>query len=206
MYEMNESMPSQNTGVTDLLGKTSSAMLLADDYRMIVDANQPACEMVGLEREELIGMKIEEFSAPELRDAAPEMFRAFLASGSQAGPFTLIRPDGTTVDCCYSASANIAPGVHLSILVPSEHADEELDLLDVEGAETTPQLTNREREVLTLLALGDGNKVIAEKLHLSPETVRAHTRSARLRLGAKSRSHAIALALKSGQLALDGTN
>ena len=201
---MNESMPSQNTGVTDLLSQTQSAMLLADDYRMIVDANDPACELVGLGRDTLIGMKIEEFSAPELRDAAPEMFEAFLASGSQAGPFSLVRPDGETVDCCYSASANIAPGVHLSILVPTEHADEELDSLDEEGDEKVPQLSNREREVLTMLALGDSNKVIARKLHLSPETVRAHTRSARLRLGAKSRSHAIALALESGQLALDG--
>lgn len=180
-------------------------MLLADDYRMIVDANEPACEMVGLEREELIGMKIEDFSAPELREAAPEMFEAFLAAGSQAGPFTLVRPDGTTVDCCYSASANIAPGVHLSILVPVEHADEELDIVGAEEAESAPRLTEREREVLTLLALGDSNRAIAEKLHLSPETVRAHTRSARLRLGARSRSHAIALALKSGQLALDGS-
>ena len=204
-YGMNESLSSHHTGVTDLLGKTQSAMLLADDYRIIVDANDPACEMVGIERDELIGMKIEDFSAPELRDAAPQMFEAFLAAGSQAGPFTLIRPDGSTVDCCYSASANIAPGVHLSILVPVENADEELDVVEVEEAESAPRLTDREREVLTLLALGDSNKVIAEKLHLSPETVRAHTRSARLRLGAKSRSHAIALALKSGQLALDGS-
>lgn len=193
------------TEISELLGKTASAMLLADDYRIIVDANEPACEIVGLEREELIGMQIEDFSAPELRDVAPQMFEAFLAAGSRAGPFTLVRPDGTTVDCCYSASANIAPGVHLSILVPVEQADEELDVVEDEEAEAAPRLTDREREVLTLLALGDSNKVIAEKLHLSPETVRAHTRSARLRLGARSRSHAIALALRSGWLALDGS-
>lgn len=195
------------TEISELLGKTASAMLLADDYRIIVDANDPACEMVGLERDELIGMKIEDFSAPELREAAPQMFEAFLATGSQAGPFTLVRPDGETVDCCYSASANIAPGVHLSIMVPVEHADEELDATEenLGDGSDAPRLTDREREVLTLLALGDSNKTIAEKLHLSPETVRAHTRSARLRLGAKSRSHAIALALKSGQLVLDGT-
>ena len=205
---MNESRASDHTEIADLLGRTQSAMLLADDYRIIVDANEPACEMVGLERDQLIGMKIEDFSAPELRDAAPQMFEAFLAAGSQAGPFTLVRPDGSTVDCCYSASANIAPGVHLSIMVPVEQSDEELDALEetpgvVSG---TSNLTRREREVLTLLALGDSNKVIAKKLNLSPETVRAHTRSARLRLGARSRSHAIALALKSGQLVLDGSD
>ena len=193
--------------VADLFARTQSAMLLADNDRTVIDANEPACELLGRERDQLIGMKIEDYTAPELRDAAPQMFEAFLQAGSQAGPFSLVRPDGTTVDCCYSASANIAPGVHLSIMVPVEHSDEELDVAEAEVAEgqEAPQLTDREREVLTLLALGETNKTIAEKLHISPETVRAHTRSARLRLGARSRSHAIALALRSGQLELDGS-
>ena len=193
--------------VSDLLAKTQSAMLLADDDRTVIDANDPAVELLGRERDQLVGMKIEEYTAPELRDVAPQMFETFLEAGSQAGPFSLIRPDGTTVDCCYSASANIMPGVHLSILVPTQQADEELDSDETQGRsgdELGFALTDREREVLTLLAMGETNKTIAEKLHLSPETVRAHTRTARLRLGAKSRSHAITLALQSGQLEFDG--
>lgn len=141
--------------VADLLARTQSAMLLADNDRTVIDANGPACELLGRERDQLIGMKIEEYTAPELRDAAPQMFEAFLQAGSQAGPFSLVRPDGTTVDCCYSASANIAPGIHLSIMVPVEHSDEELDVAEAEVGEGqgAPQLTDREREVLTLLAL-----------------------------------------------------
>lgn len=184
-------------------------MLLADDFRLIVDANGPACEMLGFDRDELLGMKIEDLSGPELREVAPEMFAAFLRAGSQAGPFELVRKDGSTVHCSYSASANVVPGVHLSILIPADQVDEELDEQDenaVGEPEETPELTSREREVLTLLALGETNLTISERLHLAPETVRAHTRSARLRLGARSRSHAIALALKSGQLALDSSN
>lgn len=197
------------SGITDLLGSTSSAMLLANDSREVVEANGPACEMLGLDRDELLGMRIEDFSAPELREVAPKMFESFLEAGSQAGPFMLVRKDGTTVNCSYSASANISPGIHLSILIPAEQADEELDELAVQDAEEVEEveevahLTPREREVLTLLALGETNVTIAEKLHLAPETVRAHTRSARLRLGARSRSHVIALALESGQLALE---
>jgi len=192
--------------IADLLAKTRSAMLLADDSRIYVDVNQAACEMLGMDRKEVIGMKVEELSSPELREAAPEMFEAFLRQGSQAGPYTLVRKDGSTVSCCYSASANVVPGVHLSILVPTELADAELDstLEETTAGDNAPHLTDREREVLTLLALGETNQTIAEKLHLSPETIRAHTRSARLRLGAKSRSHAIALALQSGQLQFDG--
>jgi len=191
--------------IAELLAMSTSAILLADDSRTIVEANDRVCEMLAIERGELIGMKIEDLSAPELRAAAPEMFEAFLKTGSQAGPFTLVRKDGSSVSCCYSASANIAPGLHLSILVPTELADDELDSITEEttAGDNAPHLTDREREVLTLLALGETNQTIAEKLHLSPETIRAHTRSARLRLGAKSRSHAIALALQSGQLQFD---
>ena len=63
-----------DSGIGALLTRSGSAMLLADDFRMIVDANGPACEMLAFERDELVGMKIEDYSAPELRDAAPEMF------------------------------------------------------------------------------------------------------------------------------------
>lgn len=88
-------------------------------------------------------------------------------------------------------------------MVPHESAEPELDALEQEaGANGVTSLTDREKEVLTLLALGETNATIADQLHLSPETIRSHTRSARLRLGARSRSHAIALAIHSGQLDL----
>lgn len=196
-------MPSKSL-IDELFSRTQSAMLLCDDGRCYVDANPPACELLGLSREEVIGMQIEDLSAPEFRELAPDMFAAFLEAGSQSGPYTLVRPDGSEVHCSYSASANIVPGVHLSILIPSEKADPELDVHEEEvDQDGVARLTDREREVLTMLALGESNASIAKKLHLSQETVRSHTRSARLRLGARSRSHAIALALASGQLDFD---
>ena len=63
-------------------------------------------------------------------------------------------------------------------------------------------LTPREREVITMLALGDTGAEIAEKLFISPETVRIHVRNARGRLGARTRAHAIALALRDGEIEL----
>lgn len=190
--------------ISELFTRTGSAMLLADDDRRYVDANPPACELLGLTREEILEKKVDDFAPPELRDQVPEMYEAFISAGSQSGPFTMVCADGTLLPCSYSASANVLPGVHLSILVPVEKADPELDVHEEEVDEAgVARLTDREREVLTMLALGDNNASIAKKLHLSQETVRSHTRSARLRLGAKSRSHAIALALSSGQLDLD---
>ena len=201
-------METDGTGIGQLLAQSSSAMLLADDQRTIVDANPAASDLLGVEHSDLIGMRIEELSSPELRGAASEMFEAFLRDGSQSGPYTLIRGDGTEVECSYSASANIGPGLHLSILIPKEKADTELDSdsgdrRDHQDRVDQVRLTDREREILTMLAIGETNQTIARELNLAPETVRTHTRTARLRLGARSRSHAITLALQSGQLDLD---
>jgi DNA-binding CsgD family transcriptional regulator len=51
-----------------------------------------------------------------------------------------------------------------------------------------------------MLALGATGPEVAEALYLSPETVRSHTRTARRKLGARTRSQALALAIKSGQI------
>lgn len=188
--------------IEDLFGRSASAMLLVDDDRVYVNANQAACEMLSVDREEIIGKRIDDFTDPDLLDQVPALFKGFLDAGSLSGNFTMLDGKGGPVECSYSASANVIPGLHLSIMIPMEEADPELDISE-EGNHNHPNsLTEREREVLTMLALGETNSTIAEQLHLSPETVRSHTRSARLRLGARSRSHAIALALQSGQLQL----
>lgn len=64
------------------------------------------------------------------------------------------------------------------------------------AAEPRASLTRREREILGLLAEGMSGAQIAEKLVLSPETVRTHVRNARSKLGATTRSQAVALALR----------
>ena len=57
-------------------------------------------------------------------------------------------------------------------------------------------LTSREREVVTLLADGLTGEEIAFRLLLSPETVRTHIRNAAQRLGARTRSHLVMLAVE----------
>ena len=57
-------------------------------------------------------------------------------------------------------------------------------------------LTKREREILGALAEGMSGAQIADQLVLSPETVRTHVRNAMAKLGASTRSQAVALALQ----------
>ena len=71
----------------------------------------------------------------------------------------------------------------------------------------TGPLSKREREVFELLAAGLSGAEIAERLVLSPETVRTHIRNAMTKLGASTRSHAVAIALRRGEIeALDESN
>jgi two-component system, NarL family, response regulator LiaR len=56
-------------------------------------------------------------------------------------------------------------------------------------------LTEREREVLGLLAEGLSNQQIAERLVITPATVKFHTRSIRSKLGTSSRTETAVLAL-----------
>ena len=65
-----------------------------------------------------------------------------------------------------------------------------------DAEEKRPRLTQRERQVVRLLAEGRSGAQIADDLFLSPETVRTHARNAMSKLGATTRSHAVALALQ----------
>ncbi len=56
-------------------------------------------------------------------------------------------------------------------------------------------LTQREREVLTQLAEGLSNQQIAERLVITPATVKFHTRSIRNKLGSSSRTETVVLAI-----------
>jgi DNA-binding NarL/FixJ family response regulator len=59
-------------------------------------------------------------------------------------------------------------------------------------------LTEREIEVLRLVAAGNANKMVADHLTISEETVRSHMRSILSKLGANDRTHAVTIALKRG--------
>ena len=55
-------------------------------------------------------------------------------------------------------------------------------------------LTNREREILTLIVAGKIDRDIAESLYIAPATVRVHVHAMLHKLGARDRSHAILIA------------
>jgi two-component system, NarL family, nitrate/nitrite response regulator NarL len=62
-------------------------------------------------------------------------------------------------------------------------------------------LTQREREVLSLLSAGNTNDQVGAALCISPQTVRTHVQKAMEKLGASTRVAAVAYAMRQGLIA-----
>ena len=71
---------------------------------------------------------------------------------------------------------------------------------DVPHDQPPGTLTERECEIVRLVALGSTGREITDQLHISHETVRTHIRNAMAKLHARSRAHLVAKALAGGHL------
>jgi DNA-binding NarL/FixJ family response regulator len=68
---------------------------------------------------------------------------------------------------------------------------------------TDDALTEREVDVLRLIASGNGNKQIADVLSISEATVKSRVTNILSKLGANDRAHAVTIGLKRGIIELD---
>jgi DNA-binding NarL/FixJ family response regulator len=75
------------------------------------------------------------------------------------------------------------------------------ELASAKATARLTELTQREREVLRLLADGNDYEQIGAALFISPETVRTHVRKAMTRLDANTRTQAVAMALRHALIA-----
>ncbi|MFH0520192.1 response regulator [Streptomyces sp. M41] len=86
-------------------------------------------------------------------------------------------------------------GLIARFLAQGDTADGERDTA---GAERLDALTGREREVLVQVAGGHSNDEIAERLEVSPLTVKTHVNRAMSKLGARDRAQLVVIAYESG--------
>ena len=173
-------------------------MVIADDHRRYVAANAAACLLLRLPEEQILGRTVDDLTPPDTRAQVGPLWDAFIREGTQQGTFELLMPDGQRVEVEYSATADVAPGQHLSILMfPPGRSDP--------GAASRLRsvLTDREREVLALIAMGRSSALIAGELNVSPSTVETHVRHCLEKLGARNRAHAIAVGLRDGEISLE---
>jgi DNA-binding CsgD family transcriptional regulator len=171
-------------------------MLVADDDRQYLAANRACCLLLRLPEHEVIRYRHDNLLTPERLAQIDKRWKLFLEQGTLTGTSDLLLPDGTVLSVDFGGVANVLPGRHLSVFLPAGW-----DTEAVANASARPvqsEITEREQEILRLVAMGEPVEEIADRLFLSPHTVRTHIRNARLKLGAKSRAHAIALAFGAG--------
>jgi DNA-binding NarL/FixJ family response regulator len=73
---------------------------------------------------------------------------------------------------------------------------------EVRTPESPETLTERETEVLQLLARGKANKQIATSLYVTEKTVKAHVSSILAKLGVQSRTQAALYAVRAGLVSI----
>ena len=70
----------------------------------------------------------------------------------------------------------------------------------IKGRDGGDSLTQREREILQLLADGMSNADVAQRLFISQETVKSHVRHILVKLEADTRTQAVAIALREAMI------
>lgn len=173
--------------------RTSNPIVLLDDHRRIVDVNDAVLSLFGVDdKRDLIGSSIEESIRAEEREQAARDWEAFLRSGEYTGSRVLLRADAAEVRVDFAALLADVGGRRLAIYVIA--TDDPACEPSAGLADKLP-LRSREREVVTLIALGLDTAEIAEQLYISPSTVRTHVRNAMARLGAHTRAQLVAKVL-----------
>ena len=109
-----------------------------------------------------------------------------------AGASAIVLKEAPVADVARALSAVLAGG---------SYVDPALGIVSLTTARVASELTRREADVLTLLAEGFTYEEIGRRLAISPETVRTHLQKASDRLGASTRTHAVATAIRLGLIA-----
>jgi PAS domain S-box-containing protein len=208
------------------LDAIDEGVLVQDSETQVVYANRAASELLGVDREALRGRS--ELPTPceclsESGEALPERWPGVdaLRTGRPQRPrvMGLPRPDGRVRWVRVSARP-IGRSVLTSMLDVTALRNAEEDAatlasrLDANGrrkAEGTGNgnghkrgngvLSPREHQVVELLASGHTGEEVAELLGISPATVRVHVRNATGKLGASTRTQAVAIAVARGEVA-----
>jgi PAS domain S-box-containing protein len=176
--------------------RTSNPVVLLDEQRRVVDVNDAGLSLFGRERADVIGSSMVDNIRPDEREAAAEEWEEFLRTGEYTGKRALLRADGSEVKVEFAARLERIGARRMATYVVM--VDEEPLPMGISLAAGELPLTNREREVVTLIALGRESAEIARELHISPDTVRTHVRNAMSKLGARTRAQLVALVLCGG--------
>jgi PAS domain S-box-containing protein len=98
--------------------RLGAAALAADNATNYVASNAAANELTGYSGAELLTMGVRDLTPFPLEKDGVTLWQEFVAKGTQHGAYELRRKNRPAVQVRYWAFASVAPGIHLSLLVP----------------------------------------------------------------------------------------
>ena len=162
--------------------QTSNPIFVLDGRRRIIEINHAALSLLGRSRKDLLGTSMLGTIRPVDRPTALRNWQAFLRSREYFGRRALVRADGSEVQVDFAARLAHIRGQRVAVYVAlPRHRSAPTPSSALAGELL---LTDREREIVTLVALGYESDQIAKELYISPQTVRTHVRNAMTKLGA----------------------
>jgi PAS domain S-box-containing protein len=167
----------------------------------ILAANEAAARLLGYSRAEFQTLDILDVCLLEGTSAAAEVLEQLRRSGTVSGVGPARHREGATVLVRYVGSKLELEGrvfyvfssFPLRVIDPSRTPQARGG-----SARGQAEITEREREILLLVGEGYENDAIARRLHLSVNTVKTYMQRVLAKLGAHSRAHAFALAIRNG--------
>jgi DNA-binding CsgD family transcriptional regulator len=174
-------------------------MLMLDDRRRHVEANGPARLALRLSLAETRRYTPDELVPPDELPSLEPTWTRLLEAGCVTGRSVFAGPDGGRLETVYWGLANALPGLHLFAFAPARWPEDELGLIEDESAEgAVASLTPRQQEILQLAAEGLSGRSIAERLVLSPATVKTHFTNLYAKLDVGDRAAAVATGMRLG--------
>lgn len=172
---------------------SSTAIALVDEQRRFVEVNDAMLAIIGGSRREILGTSVTEAIPSSRRALAQREWETFLRSGDYSGGGPVLRLDGSKAEIEVAACLATLGGRRLAICVVTLASGSWPPVNP--GAVAAGLLTKREREVVTLIALGRTAPQVAEELFISCATVRTHVQNAMRKLGVHTRAHLVATVL-----------
>ena len=179
-----------------LFEKTTNPIIVVDEARKVVEINDAALTLFDRSRGEMIGIPIYELLKPSELGKSAAGWEELMSVGEYQGTRIFVRPDGTEITLALAGRIAMLGRRRLAVYVTIRQKDSWA--ISPPRRPSQEQLTPREREIVTLIAMGQGTMDIAEELVISPETVRTHVRNAMGKLGVHTRAELVAVVLCDG--------
>jgi DNA-binding NarL/FixJ family response regulator len=164
-----------------------------------IETRKPRVALLDVRMPRLGGIQVAERSQRSTPETAVVLYTgygdsALLSEALDAGVRGFVVKDAPLGDLVRAIESVAAGGTYVDPVLGGA-------LVQAEINNPLPELTQREREVLRLLANGLANEAIGKELFISPETVRTHVQKAMAKLEASTRTQAVAMALRQSLIA-----